>query len=529
MVIRPEALGPVKEEITLFPYQQEGARWLSSRKHGLLADEMGLGKSAQIIEAANILSAKRILVFCPASVRPGWIREFQKFSSPEIQREFLVIETKPQCAVSSTFDHDLIVCSYDLAEELLAGYKNSAQKRFDMLILDEAHYVKSTLAARTKALLAKGGFIHHSERTYFVTGTPAPNNPSELWPMLFTTGIIKMGYEHFVERFCRYYEFPIGGAPRKSFAKCQNVKKISGAREDRIPELRKILSGFMLRRQKESVMKQLPPIHYMDVIVEPGVVHLDMEPTFLKWVLDGNTEKFYEMIDNQERILLENIGYLGARGTPETVKMLEAMAPSLATLRRYTGMQKVNHITHLVISELEAKAYEKIVIFAIHQSVIEGIRLRLRKFKPVTVYGKTPPSKRQALIDKFQNDVNCRVFIGNVQAAGTGITLTAAHHVLFVEASWVPGENMQAAMRCHRIGQTKPVFVRFVGLLGSVDEKIQSILKTKTKELTMIFDSNRMAKLDPKVEASLPENFDLLKELSQETQIETEKGEDIFS
>jgi SNF2 family DNA or RNA helicase len=159
-----------------------------------------------------------------------------------------------------------------------------------------------------------------------------------------------------------------------------------------------------------------------------------------------------------------------------------------------TGIQKYPAVADIIEEELKSNAYEKIVIFAIHQTVIEGMRQRLRKFKPVTLYGLTPVEKRQRNIDKFMKEKSCRVFIGNIQACGTNITLTAAHHVAFVEQSWVPDDNAQAAMRVHRIGQTNPVFVRFFGLANSFDDRLSEILKRKTRDKTKILEPSPLTK-----------------------------------
>ena len=110
----------------------------------------------------------------------------------------------------------------------------------------------------------------------------------------------------------------------------------------------------------------------------------------------------------------------------------------------------------------------------------------IRDSGAVTLYGGTNADTRQKNIDKFQNNPKCRVFIGNIQAAGTGITLTAAHEVAFIEADWVPANNAQAAMRCHRIGQTKPVRVRFFSCAGSVDEDVMNTLRRKAYELSRL-------------------------------------------
>ncbi len=211
-----------------------------------------------------------------------------------------------------------------------------------------------------------------------------------------------------------------------------------------------------------------------------------MQYTFNK----NGMEELFTLLE-KERKLISDIAdkvRLGRDG----LEVLKGLAKSISSLRMYTGLQKIDPIAELVKEELALGAYEKIVIFAVHREVINNLRVKLRDFDPVTLYGGTPPEKRQKNVDRFQKNKKCRVFIGNIQAAGTAITLTAANQVLFAELDWVPGNNAQAAKRCHRIGQDKPVFVRCVGLADSYDERLSQILKRKTIELTELFEKNSL-------------------------------------
>jgi SWI/SNF-related matrix-associated actin-dependent regulator 1 of chromatin subfamily A len=113
---------------------------------------------------------------------------------------------------------------------------------------------------------------------------------------------------------------------------------------------------------------------------------------------------------------------------------------------------------------------DKVVVFAYHKDVIEGLKNGLESHSPVTISGDTASSKRQEVVDRFQTDPKTRVFIGQITAAGTGITLTAASTVVFVETSWVPGEIAQAEDRCHRIGQKDSVLVQFLVFAGTLEE-----------------------------------------------------------
>jgi SWI/SNF-related matrix-associated actin-dependent regulator 1 of chromatin subfamily A len=271
----------------------------------------------------------------------------------------------------------------------------------------------------------------------------------------------------------------------------KNRHQITGARVSAIPELKELISPLMLRRKKDEVLTDLPPIHYQQVLVDPGLVDIEVESSMVHYVFPIDRRKeLAAKLRNEEMILRSTFGNESLMKN-KNILALEALSQSVSTLRRYNGLQKVEPVADMIIEELTNKAYEKIVVFAIHRDCIEGLRQKLRKFKPVTLYGGTPPENRQKHIDSFQKDPKCRVFIGNIQAAGTAITLTAAHQVLFLEQSWVPGDNAQAAMRCHRIGQKKPVTVRFVGIANTIDEKISTVLQRKAYELTRIFDEAR--------------------------------------
>jgi SWI/SNF-related matrix-associated actin-dependent regulator 1 of chromatin subfamily A len=447
---------------SLFPYQVDGSRWLSTQTKALLADEMGLGKSAQLITACDILKAQKILVLCPAVARINWQREFVKFS-PNFRTSYVVESRKKTIPLSN-----IIICSYDLADHIPKYWK------WDVLILDECHFLKSLETKRTRLVYGKEGLVHRTKRVWAVSGTPAPNHPGELWIMLYMYGQTKLSYPNYVKHFCTYYKTSYG-------------INITGARESSIPELKKILNTFMLRRRKKDVAKELPPISFERIVVPTGEVDLDIQSSFVQYVFPH--DRRHELADKlrHENDLLHTIIKQTRTGN-EGLGAIQAMYNSISTLRRYTGLQKVQAVIEMVTEELKAKAYKKVVIFAIHRDVIESLRVGLIKYSPVTLYGGTDPQKRQKNVDKFQGKAKYKIFIGNIQAAGTAITLTAAHHVIFIEQDWVPGNNAQAAMRCHRIGQVHHVSVRFVGLADSLDERISLILAHKAKLLTQLFD-----------------------------------------
>lgn len=462
---------------SLFGFQIEGAKWLATRRFALLADEMGLGKTAQAVVGADLILAKRVLVFCPAVARFNWISEFEQFQNPSPENPARAFD----CVTSKRFIPDSnrsIVCSYDLAHHFDAKLFGD----FDLLILDEAHYLKTPNTNRTRAILGKKGFIRHAKRTWALSGTPAPNNASELWPLLFTFGATKKSLDEFIDVYC---------TTRTQHFGYRAHKIITGTNTKTTGELKRELSTVMLRRKQIDVMKELPPIHTSHMEVEAGKVDLEASSSLVQWVFPENRlREFNEKVKFEQKIVehvFDTDRSCGQYGV-DLMKHLEAVARSVSTLRRYTGLQKVDPIAELITGELEIGAYDKIVIFAVHRDVINALRLKLQGFGAVTLYGGTDIDRRQENLRKFEKNPKCQVFIGNIQAAGTAITLTSANQVLFAELDWVPGNNAQAAKRCHRIGQEKPVFVRTVLLKDSYDARISRLLTTKTKQLLNLFD-----------------------------------------
>lgn len=446
-----------------FPYQIVGAAFLAAKTQAWLADDMGLGKSTQVVRACDEIGARTILVVCPASVRVNWDREFTRFSP--MDRTCTVLFTG-----KDEPDASVVVCSYDMLTNPTL-LKKLCARTWDVLVLDEAHFLKERTTARTKAVYRK--VAQHCARVWRLSGTPAPNNASELWTHLKSAGIVTDPYWDFVYRYCKGFDGGYGF-------------KITGHKN--VDELKQLLSRFMLRRTKEEVMTELPPITFQEVTVERSPVELD--PIFYEQTRGKSVEQFHKELKETDTLLRNALNALSSSqysNSEDTLRVLEGMKGSMVTLRRYIGMAKLPAICDILAHELDMDQIDKLVIFAVHKDVIETARQKLARFGAVTLYGGTAPATRQKNIDKFMKDKKTRVFIGNILAAGTGITLTAAHEVAFIEADWVPGNNAQAAMRCHRIGQTEPVRVRFFSCAGSVDEEVMHTLRRKTAELSKIF------------------------------------------
>lgn len=499
----------------LFPFQKIGAEWLASRKYCLLADRMGLGKTPQAVVAAKNIGAAKILVLCPAIGRPNWQQVFKEWGNPALTHcLYEGGNPSPHCASAS-----LHISSYDLLS-YPAVWKVLSEITWDLLILDEAHYLKSLEAGRAKRVFGREGLARKTQRVWALTGTPSPNHAGELWILLYTFGVTELSYEKFIDYFCVT-------APN-SFSRETWKKRIIGTTVDakKLAELRAMLAKIMLRRMPEEVNLELPPITFGDVFFEPSPVDIEVESSFIQYVYPKDRRaELTEMLRGAETLI--NTATEATALGESTFPILEGLSksPGVSTLRRFAGLQKVPGIIDMVKDEFNRKCYDKLVIFAVHRDVIAGLRKGLSDYNAVTLFGGMPIDTKKANIEAFIHNPWCKVIICNIQAAGTSITLTVANHVLFAEQDWVPDNNAQAAMRCHRIGQTRPVFVRFCGVKDSFDEKIARVIKRKTKEIANIY-------LKPPLHANETSDTDLVLPIFKSSKVD-EASEclevDIFS
>jgi SWI/SNF-related matrix-associated actin-dependent regulator 1 of chromatin subfamily A len=235
-------------------------------------------------------------------------------------------------------------------------------------------------------------------------------------------------------------------------------------------EFKAVLKSMMLRRKSENVLTELPPLWWQDSLIE---------------VQGWDDMKHIE--DPAEKDAVELI-LQSAVTQDEPAVPLEKIAPHMASIRRLTALAKAKPIADQLSAELKDKAYDKVVVFAYHRAALETLKEELAAFNPAYVVGGMFAGDRQEEIDRFQTDPECRVFIGQITACSTAITLTAANQVVFAEMDWVPAVNAQASKRCHRIGQSKPVVVRSFALANSVDEIVARTLGKKARMISEVLD-----------------------------------------
>ncbi|HUD73481.1 MAG TPA: DEAD/DEAH box helicase [Terracidiphilus sp.] len=446
--------------ITPYPYQVEAAQWAAQRRDSLIGDSPGLGKTASAIRACDLVGAANILVVAPASVRIQWGREFERFSPLDRPMQICMPSDIPNTS-------GVVILFYDQAvkyQELLMSV------RWNCLIIDECHYLKErykvgkkTSGYRTKCIYGFGkrfpGLITVCDRVIRLSGTPAPNNASELWTHLKSAGLTDQPYWDHTFHFCNGFDSEHGFR----FTSHKNV-----------PELQKLLAPFMLRRTKAEVQPDLHEPMFETITVARSDAALPPELQALVPQLDQADTQLQEALSS---------------GSPgDQLSTLESMASSLATLRRYTAMAKLPALAEQIEEDLTTNQIPKLVVFAIHKICIRWLAEKLAKFHPLTISGDTPAEKRQPNIDRFQSDPSVRLIIGNIAAMGTGVDglQNVCDEAIFVEQDWVPSSNAQAIMRLCRIGQKNPVRARIFSLYGSVDERVQDVLADKMRELARI-------------------------------------------
>ncbi len=429
---------PAPEGLEYMPFQKAGIVYASRHQNCLIGDEPGLGKTIQALGVANYLGLSRLLIICPAGLRLNWAREIEKWHlyNPGLD----VCLTRPRSALKDR----TIITSYDLCNNLAFS-----PGRFDLVIVDEGHYIKNPEARRTKAVLGtrgKPGLIDAAPRKLVLTGTPVPNRVNEIYPIvrkLAPETIDHMNYRAFLN----YYAVVVQGQFGQSIVGVRN--------EDEL--YMRLRAGFMVRRLKKDVLQDLPEKQYK-MVVFPA---------------DGGAAK----------VLRRESGFSAS----EIIRHGAPVGSVLPEIRREMGIAKAPHVVRYVRDMLD-DGVAKIVIYAHHRDVIEILTRGLEQYGPVVITGQTAAALRQAYVDRFQNNPFTRVFIGNIIAAGTGITLTASSDIVFAEASWVPGENEQAEDRIHRIGQIRNVLIHYLVVEGSLDAAILRAAARKRSNIRKILD-----------------------------------------
>jgi len=458
---------PVPDELEYMPFQKAGIAYMHDRDNVLLADEMGLGKTIQAIGLINLNpDIRNILVICPASLKRNWFNELHKW---------LVDSYRIGIADSKTgfpaHEH-IVIINYDILKKYEKWIRYA---EWDLLIVDEAHYLKNPKAQRTVNVIgARSRYGKYSDeipakRKLYLTGTPIVNRPIELFPLI--SSLDNDTWTSFWKYARRY-----AGAEYNGYG-----WDFSGA--SNLEELQlKLRSTIMIRRRKIDVLTELPSKRRQVIELPANGCQLTIQAETNVW----------KRQEENLRVLRTRVELAKASVNPDDYKQAvehlrdESLTSfsEIAKLRHDTAVAKIPIVLDHLKDALESG---KVVVFAHHHDVMNAIKAAFQGCSAM-ITGKTPVSNRQAEVDRFQNDSNCTLFIGSITAAGVGITLTASSHIVFAELDWVPGNLTQAEDRLHRIGQEDSVLVQHLVLDGSLDARMAKILVDKQDVIDKAMD-----------------------------------------
>lgn len=425
---------------TLFPYQERGCAWLSLMyNHGcgcILGDEMGLGKTLQII--ALFASVKqdnpkaKFLVVAPISLLENWRREIEKFC-PTL-KTLVHHGSRRTGAYYKLLDYDVVVMSYSNVQTDLSMLEMIT---WDMVVLDEAQNIKNPYAARTKNVkqLKKKVAIA-------VTGTPFENHMTDIWSLV---DFVIPGYLGTLGRYEREYQDDIDSAAR-----------IEG-----------LITPILLRRLVKNVATDLPE-------------RVDIPQPIL---MTAEEASLYE-----ESRTSDGIAAL-AQMTIDKIQELRIFCTHPLVyddaILNKDPIQTSNKYARLCeIMENVVASGEKAIIFTSFNKMVEILCTDLEKrFKVKTSYinGSVPTEMRQPIIDEFSSNPGSAVLVLNPRAAGTGLNITAANHVIHYNLEWNPALEDQASARAYRRGQKKTVFVHRLFYSGTIEEVINDRIQRKRK------------------------------------------------
>lgn len=389
----------------IYMYQWEGVQFLKRNKgRVLIADEMGLGKTIQCIAwMCSTPDVFPILIVCPSILKLNWKAEIEKWTQ---LRSISVINGSSQ---GQDITSDIVIINYDILNVWKQKLKIAG---FKTIIVDECHFIKNNSAQRTKALRLIAKYAKH---VICLSGTPVLNRPAEIYNSvkLINPNIFPNQW-HFFHRYC--------GARHNGFG-----WDFSGA--SNVEELHNILAkNVMIRRRKQDVLHELPPKirTLIPLPIDNQIEYNYAEQDFIKYLIEKKGLEKASKASNAEMLTkIEELKTLAVRG-------------------------KIKYVFSFIDSVLQNE--DKVVVFGIHRFVVEALFSHYNGIC-VRIDGSTSTKQREHAIYNFQNNKKIKLFVGNMDAAGIGITLTASRTVIIIELPWTPGKLVQAEDRCHRITQ----------------------------------------------------------------------------
>ena len=437
-------------------HQKEAIEKLAGSRRFILADDMGLGKTTCTIIAALETGAKKILIICPASLKINWQREIENYSD----RPVYIAEGK-----KFSTESDFVIVNYDILKNFHdtdPKKKNGSilnQSNFDLVILDEAHMISNPQAQRTKII---NHFVKDIKRVWLLTGTPMTSRPMNYYNLLnIIESPVAQNWMAYAIRYCQGYQFMAGR---------RKVWNVTGA--SNLEELRDRTSKQILRRLKEDVL-DLP-----DKIISP--VYLRLKSKEYEELMG----EYYDWFDNKK----------------DESSSLTVQFSKLMKVRKVIANEKTKQTIEFAENIIEQG--KKVIIFTNFTDTLQTIYQHFGK-QAVYLDGSCSKPHRQNAVDEFQENDKIKVFVGNLKAAGVGLTLTAAEVVIMNDLSFVPAEHAQAEDRAYRYGQKSNVLVYYPLYENTIEGAVYDILNRKKEIIRTVMGDQQPENVGDVVEEIL--------------------------
>jgi hypothetical protein len=394
------------------------------------------------IIAALETGAKKVLIICPATLKINWKREIENYSDKTIY----IAEGK-----NFSTEHDFVIANYDIIKNFHDPKKKEdsviLNSNFDLVVVDEAHYIKNATAQRTKLI---NDIVKNIDRLWLLSGTPMTSRPMDYFNLLsLVDSPVSKNWMAYAIRYCSGYQFNAGG---------RKIWNVTGA--SNLEELRDRTSGTILRRLKENVL-DLP-----DKIITP--VYLKLKSKQYEEVMG----EYYDWYDKN----------------PEESKSLTVQFTKLTKVRQIIADEKIKETIELAENILEQD--KKVIIFCNFTDSLNKITEHFGK-AAVKLDGSMSQHERQYSVDQFQENPKVKVFVGNIRAAGTGITLTAGEAAIFNDLSFLPSDHAQAEDRSYRYGQKNNVLVYYPIYQNTIESVIYDIVNNKKKVIATVMGDDK--------------------------------------
>ena len=443
----------------LLPYQRAGVSYASNARRTFIADEMGLGKTLQAIATIEyVQDSYPAVVVCPPSLILNWQAEYNRWL-PE--RKIEVVTNRREFPEAGTYD--VVVVGYS---NITKWEKELSKHR--SYVFDESHYCKTVTAQRTKSAQKIAKSAPKEGIVLCLTGTPVTNRPSEYASQLDILGRLKEfgGLWGFYRRYCNAYQDSFG------------QWNISG--HSHLDELNDKLRGVCyIRRTKDQVLSELPPVIHSPVVVEGSAAAM-------KEYKKAEADIIQYLVDRAKQIARELGEPVGSAAVIARIKAeSNEHLVRLSVLRRISARAKMPVVEEWVQQRIDDG--KKVVIAAHHRDIVDELA---RKFGNLRIQGGMSVEEVEEQKRKFQTlpVSEAPVIVLSIQAAKTGHTLTSAQDVLFVELPWTPADVDQTYSRCHRLGQKGSVVATYMLTDGTIDEEIYSLIERKRSVVNVATD-----------------------------------------